>query len=250
MKNECNIVQDLMPLVIDGVASEESTQMVAEHVKDCEPCAKVYEELKSDLPQSARPMNYEEAAKALRKWRRMRTVLLSVLVAVLTLGGAVVGRGVWIEMRHIPRNYLAIDEYDAHMVRMQDGKVFMVFVTEKEGVDMFCSGGGSRGQWAYNIRSTRIPIRTQKAAYIYIGTWRDGAIWETYSVFEPETIKSLSVKDMKNERIVYTEGDDIPMASPEFETFIALESSINSLTDEHRAAYDAQYALVPEFQPE
>ena len=40
MKHEikCGVIHDLLPLYEDGVASEETTQLVREHLKDCPAC--------------------------------------------------------------------------------------------------------------------------------------------------------------------------------------------------------------------
>ena len=38
MKISCDVILDLIPLVKDGVASEESTSIVNEHIKNCERC--------------------------------------------------------------------------------------------------------------------------------------------------------------------------------------------------------------------
>ena len=51
MKNECNVARDLMPLVIDGVASEESRKYVDEHVENCHACELIYGEMHAALPQ-------------------------------------------------------------------------------------------------------------------------------------------------------------------------------------------------------
>ena len=37
-KIDCEICMDLIPLVKDGIASEESYKAVEEHVKECETC--------------------------------------------------------------------------------------------------------------------------------------------------------------------------------------------------------------------
>ena len=42
MKRKCNVARDLMPLVIDGVASEDSQQYVDEHIAECTECALTY----------------------------------------------------------------------------------------------------------------------------------------------------------------------------------------------------------------
>lgn len=47
MNKECQIVQDLIPLVNDGIASEESEKFVYKHCQECEECRC----LLNDLPQ-------------------------------------------------------------------------------------------------------------------------------------------------------------------------------------------------------
>ena len=38
MKENCEVIRDLLPLVQDGVASEASCRMVQEHLEECEAC--------------------------------------------------------------------------------------------------------------------------------------------------------------------------------------------------------------------
>ncbi|MGL4912287.1 MAG: zf-HC2 domain-containing protein [Romboutsia sp.] len=44
-KISCDICMDLMPLVKDGVASEDSCNAVTEHINQCEECKKIFEEI-------------------------------------------------------------------------------------------------------------------------------------------------------------------------------------------------------------
>ena len=48
MKNECDIVQDLLFSYNDGVLSETSTELVEEHLKKCDKCKKNLEEIKQE----------------------------------------------------------------------------------------------------------------------------------------------------------------------------------------------------------
>mgnify|MGYP000890224871 CR=1 FL=1 len=50
MKRNCDMVRDLMPLCIDGAASEESQQVVAEHVAECKSCQQIYQDMQGSLP--------------------------------------------------------------------------------------------------------------------------------------------------------------------------------------------------------
>ena len=40
MKDECGIVRDLLPLYVEGMASEASEQFVKEHITECSECEK------------------------------------------------------------------------------------------------------------------------------------------------------------------------------------------------------------------
>jgi len=49
----CNVIIDLIPLVKDGVASDDSTILVNEHIKSCESCKSEFETLQiTELEQS------------------------------------------------------------------------------------------------------------------------------------------------------------------------------------------------------
>ena len=50
----CKIIQDLLPLYIDGVCSEDSKLLIEKHLSHCEDCRKYLEELKTE------PMSEEE----------------------------------------------------------------------------------------------------------------------------------------------------------------------------------------------
>ena len=45
MNNTCDIVQDLLPLYIDGICSGASRQMIEEHLKDCPDCSGILKQL-------------------------------------------------------------------------------------------------------------------------------------------------------------------------------------------------------------
>lgn len=72
-KITCDICMDLMPLVRDGVASEDSVTAVMNHISDCEDCKKIYDEMyinnksiieDDDIPKS---INIDKAAKKVEK---------------------------------------------------------------------------------------------------------------------------------------------------------------------------------------
>ena len=97
-KNECAIVRDLMPPVLDRVASRESLEFVENHILTCEECRKQYEEMKADLPEEIRAEyeeeqgKYKEVLRSVRKTRLRRRILALVLAAVLCFAAVIEGR--------------------------------------------------------------------------------------------------------------------------------------------------------------
>lgn len=45
MNKQCEIVQDLLPLYVDGVCSKASTELVKEHLETCTDCRAIYEQM-------------------------------------------------------------------------------------------------------------------------------------------------------------------------------------------------------------
>ena len=45
MNKQCEIIQDLLPLYVDGACSEASSEMIKEHLETCDACKEIYEKL-------------------------------------------------------------------------------------------------------------------------------------------------------------------------------------------------------------
>ena len=55
MKRDCEMARDLMPLCVDGVASEGSQEFVAAHAASCRECAEVYRQMREALRSEQSP---------------------------------------------------------------------------------------------------------------------------------------------------------------------------------------------------
>lgn len=97
MRNECNIVRDILPLYVEDMVSEDTASFVEEHLESCAECREELAELKksaeiADMSKPV-PVNYvNEAAplKAVKKRlrrRQMLMILLSFVVTVVLIGG-------------------------------------------------------------------------------------------------------------------------------------------------------------------
>jgi len=89
MKNNCNVARDLMPLVIDGVASEESKQLVNEHLEACDECARAYADMHDELARQIFLENEKQEMETVAKQVRVRRVRKAGMTALLGLLAAV-----------------------------------------------------------------------------------------------------------------------------------------------------------------
>ena len=49
MKVTCNIIKDLMPSFVDEICSEDSKNLIYEHIQSCEQCKEFLESMKKPL---------------------------------------------------------------------------------------------------------------------------------------------------------------------------------------------------------
>lgn len=89
-KQSCNIVQDLLPLYIDEACSEESREVVEAHLKECEACREVFEQMKENLKFPAEHADAKRGLEKIRKVLRKKYVILALVVAAVT-GGCMAG---------------------------------------------------------------------------------------------------------------------------------------------------------------
>ena len=84
MRNECNIISDLLPLYIENIASEESVSYVDKHLAGCAECQKELEALRAA---TVLPANIDAAPlKALQQKmnrKRIQVILFSALLAAI-----------------------------------------------------------------------------------------------------------------------------------------------------------------------
>lgn len=86
---KCTIIQDILPLYIDGVVSQDTKEMVDDHLKHCDKCQREYVSMKQEL---YLPMKNKDSLihNISKKWRKkkVRISILSILVTTIILVGA------------------------------------------------------------------------------------------------------------------------------------------------------------------
>lgn len=87
MNHMCNIIADLLPLMAEGVASEDTVAFVRAHLQECPSCRAAYERMSAPAPSVSEPpvTTQATAIRTLRKKLRRRRVLTALLSIALTL---------------------------------------------------------------------------------------------------------------------------------------------------------------------
>lgn len=126
----CNVVKDLIPLYIDRCCSEESEKIVKEHIKSCDACKKLFE----DMSVSSDMISVSKAPIMLSKindWKAsvLQSVLLFFLFAVITIGVALEAKtpsglmnGFWALNLVIPATGFMLSLANWYFVRLYKNK--------------------------------------------------------------------------------------------------------------------------------
>lgn len=83
MRNECNIIRDLLPLYAENMVSSDTSDFVEEHLKGCEACRKEYERTKDPQP-TQEISNAAPLLKLSRKMKvkRIQTIALTAVFVI------------------------------------------------------------------------------------------------------------------------------------------------------------------------
>ncbi len=126
MKITCNIIEDLLPLYVDDMVSEDSRQLIEEHLKTCLTCRKMQEEMqrenhltsaeKGSKSIQTNRTEIEPLKKIRHRIRKKR--IASVLLAVILV---VAAGGIGHYWYYDKENYISWDEAN---ISVRDNKVY------------------------------------------------------------------------------------------------------------------------------
>ncbi|MEL7566121.1 MAG: zf-HC2 domain-containing protein [Dehalobacterium sp.] len=78
MRIPCELAEDLMPLVKDGIASESSNRLLNEHISECQACKKLFEE-----------QSYLHDEDSIPKVRKLKRMLFAAIALLITIGSLI-----------------------------------------------------------------------------------------------------------------------------------------------------------------
>ena len=252
MDKDCAIARDLMPQVIDNVASGESRTFVEAHVATCEPCAQVYAEMQSEIcttqngGNAAEALSFQTAVSDLRKtmgWRRLRTALIAV---TLTLALVITGYAAYFFLVDSPyyRN-MPMDAYAIRLYQSSDKTVYCATHFLKNiagnGPDIQTEEGGAIVYIYWRcaiipIEHDRIPQPNPQYG-IRLTLTKDGAL--TFG--DDVVILEIRQGTPDDYTVVYRQGDAIlPLDSATDEYLRMEEAYFNQMDEAQQMSYDAQ----------
>lgn len=94
MKNDCNIIRDILPLYVENMVSDETSAFVKEHIEKCPECATELENMKAgtkveDLSAEGQNVMESEAQKSLmairKKFRKKVFRIASIVAGVVAV---------------------------------------------------------------------------------------------------------------------------------------------------------------------
>ena len=85
MKNECSIIRDILPLYVENMVSEDTSEFVKEHLESCPACRAELEKLRKPVEVQTEPQPDMDAAplKRLKKallMKKVQTILCTAAV--------------------------------------------------------------------------------------------------------------------------------------------------------------------------
>jgi len=221
MKDNCQMVRDLLPLYAENVASEESGKFVEAHLEDCETCRNHLKALQAALPEESRKMTEEEEAlfqqkvrELLRKRRRrmLRNVLAGIVIGAVLLLAFVYGKYELYDNLHAKN--MDLQDYQLRVVRRANGDV----VAAGKTFDNLLSGGHAMRTVETEDGKRILSINMHTSVLPHYG------ISDTKQLFDLQNWEYDAIYAGKNlDQLIWEEGMTIPAASEELEQYFALE---------------------------
>ncbi|WP_102335634.1 zf-HC2 domain-containing protein [Salimicrobium jeotgali] len=127
----CEVIQDLIPLYVEDMLSEDSKELVEIHLDECKECNEYLNELKTTekkhfpIETDSRPLRKIQATLRKKKWQ---TIIFSTLLTLLV--------GVLAVSFLTAREYLPYSEEVVSVSETDNGSVLAVFDDEVAGYDL------------------------------------------------------------------------------------------------------------------
>lgn len=204
MKRDCKIVQDLLPNYIEKLTNEETNQFIEEHLKECEECKKMYENMKRELELNTTKRDKREV-KYIKKFSNKLKILKMILLVILIVFVGVIGYKFVVikSMQGKMENYKDIKNF--HITRTSYGFDTIVVQETFQKDDDFLLKVRSIGE---NIEKREIISMKNGHSYITSGDEKV-AFMNNTQISAPEKVYNLLETENFGELIVGIFGSHI-----------------------------------------
>ena len=90
-KRNCKIVQDLLPNYIEKLTNEETNNFIEEHLKECNECQNVFDNMKKEFKVNTTKRD-EREVKYIKKYSKKMKILKVILLIIILMYALIVGR--------------------------------------------------------------------------------------------------------------------------------------------------------------
>lgn len=139
MKNNCEIIRDLLPLYCDGVCSEASKKAVEEHIEECAPCKAVYRDLskEADIPliNANEEKDKAKVLKSVKKKIILKRIIAVVVAVVIAASGGLLAAKMLFDCK-------PVEYHDGIMKVDEDSDGNLILKMYVDGYDNACCNSG------------------------------------------------------------------------------------------------------------
>ena len=143
MKVSCDIIRDLLPLYAENMVSQASRDMVDEHLRGCDECAKQLGILKKAqaIPVETDAPGLKKIRKAIVRRRVLAVTMAVMLVITLVLGAALLWEApIWLDA----------DQAVKGVMEMEDGSIRIYYTDIIQGISSADDMAGNRGTLCFS----------------------------------------------------------------------------------------------------
>lgn len=234
MKIDCDVARDLMPLVIDEVASDSSVNLVKEHITECEACSNYWAGMSSALPKAKKTAEAGRMLRQLRKVQKMRVLVIAFIGLIVGCSLVWGGFAVRDKLQTEPAVPANLQYYDYRLAKIDDEHVAIIEV--KNELPYTTTGWNisyeTNGEASICYLSMEVPWlkseESQEPWTYYWETWiiKDGRI---LSPDHEKPLIEIRKGTTSNYQTLWKMGDTIAEASPEFQQYLMLRDAWEAL---------------------
>lgn len=225
-KIPCEVVQDLLPLYDDGICSEQSNELVEEHLEGCDSCTDIYKTMKKGIPaiDENQVKSDDLMAADLIKFLRKKSVLRDMIIALVIV--AVFSVIIVLLQKVDTLHFVPYKDVElAELYELENGNIYcmvdnmayewhpMVGVELENGEVVMTIG------YAYNL-STKVAGKIKRVTQEFPDPWVFN-VKESNDILGEVELSRIVYEDLvtNKEVVIWKKGDELEKAPKEVEEY-------------------------------